>query len=877
MKRLDAHLLIRNRTLFLDDYSHYTPHIPPASAEREVPSEKTKDLNAQNEPLRVLEWGLLQLGYLPSRQLYERLNEIGPMGLKILAPELETVIAESLGAYRKHVPLFRKFPEGTPENTEELFIKRLLVYLLQAPEQPCLLCAKEQTVHPLDPCGHLICRACWAGENYSGCPVCNRRINQKDPFIKQGQSRPALSGPPVRDKIKLLFPGRDRDKTAKEIFLRLMERKSPLSTNDRETLNILIEHFGPGLLEIMPKEISLKENMATVFGTLLLTNPHEAGFQKVAREYIKTATDLLRTLVVMMGGDPALREPLVKVKSQPRAIRRFCLERLGSFPVESLIEDLKRYPGLWKRIGHSLHVFEKHKRYPTVALAFSIIRRSSVMKAENLVRSLSPVLERMDKLRYVGARIEYNSWSANVESALAAGNLKLVLKLLSERPGEFLRRLDLSLRRVNAERPELLEELQSVFENSILRSPAPLLVTLGAHLRSRRARWSRRLFFPRSEVAPTYASDDHRPVLSSELTAPYIEKIHRVLLSRAEALAGFEESVLDISLKNLPTPFNERSSAKALVSIPRGGELAMPPGNKMRLFLHWMEEPAQSVDLDLSVAFFDQNWRFVSLCDYTRLRFKRDVAVHSGDLTSAPPPLGASEFIDLDINRMAKEGVAYFLFVVFSYNGVPFENMRLAFAGMMEHHGQAGEVFEAQKVEQRFDLQGNALVCIPLLGDLENRRMRWVDINMPAEGVFHSVLEHRGLLANLGRDFEEFFRTGSRPSLWELACIHAAARTRRVRVRLDVINGEDEQGMVLLERKREESVYDFFVRLLWFGDDVSADADVVELAPRPALYFLKRDDLPAAPGSVAYVLNHKKFNTEEIRILQASDFLSALK
>ncbi|WP_449481451.1 RING finger family 4 domain-containing protein [Streptomyces avidinii] len=48
---------------------------------------------------------------------------------------------------------------------------------------------------PVAPCAHLVCRACWDGADYSGCPVCHRGIDPADPFLRPAP-RPAGEVPP---------------------------------------------------------------------------------------------------------------------------------------------------------------------------------------------------------------------------------------------------------------------------------------------------------------------------------------------------------------------------------------------------------------------------------------------------------------------------------------------------------------------------------------------------------------------------------------------------------------------------------------------------------------------------------------------------------
>jgi hypothetical protein len=117
-------------------------------------------------------------------------------------------------------------------------------------------------------------------------------------------------------------------------------------------------------------------------------------------------------------------------------------------------------------------------------------------------------------------------------------------------------------------------------------------------------------------------------------------------------------AVIDAELTGLVAPYTERTAARALVTLTRGSTRPLPAGRHLRLFCHWTETAGgPRVDLDLSVAFYNQAWRHVATCDYTSLRV--DGAVHSGDLTSAPPPGGSSEFVDLDVDELAAAGARY--------------------------------------------------------------------------------------------------------------------------------------------------------------------------------------------------------------------------
>jgi hypothetical protein len=201
----------------------------------------------------------------------------------------------------------------------------------------------------------------------------------------------------------------------------------------------------------------------------------------------------------------------------------------------------------------------------------------------------------------------------------------------------------------------------------------------------------------------------------------------------------------------------------------------------LRLFLHWTDPGETRVDLDLSVVLFDKAWRMAGLCDYTRLRDERG-AVHSGDLTSAPAPLGATEYLDLDLARLEAAGIAHVAPVVFSYNDVPFERMDDAFAGFSAPE-PGGAQFDPARVALRFDLTAAARILMPMTVHLASRTMRWADLNLAAAGYGHNVHRYAGAIGRAGEDMELAYGGGRRPTLLDVAAVHAAARAREVWVR----------------------------------------------------------------------------------------------
>ncbi|MGW6714265.1 MXAN_6230/SCO0854 family RING domain-containing protein [Streptomyces globisporus] len=758
---LSSVLLRRLRTVYVGEAGH-RPGDPPTTT-----------------GLVALEAELLDRGFALTPALHAALAWLGPAGLADAGKRLVGHIDAELGADRTHMPLFRSFPASVPDETLQLYVDRVFTLLLQWPHQPCVLCSTVGSVHPVAPCAHLVCRECWDGADHSGCPICHRRTADDKPFL-----RPA---PPHRrvetaaGPVQPLALGTDAAADAVTALGRLLARRTPLPPQDRDDVVTLLAHTPAGL-GWLPVEIPVRETKALVLGTLLRDRRTRDAVRAVLPARLTTATDVLRLLAVWSGGGADLLDT-PRHRSLPRGLRRELLAVLDGLDASSLVEDVLRHPERWKRAAETLHPNEQHARHPRAALAFAVLRATHVSTvseslAATLVRTAAenPLAVRAD-----GALFKANTWTGRVEQAFAARESGTVIALLAQRPGTLLRRLDQVLRLEGD--GTLPDALAGVLEHGLAGAgPGPLLAALG-RLRIRDVPGGRRVFFPRGQVTHSYTLDDTRP----PLPAPTVERVcallEREVLRRLSTASRFDLAVLDEGLAALAVPSAESAAAKALVAVPRGSTQPLPGGEVLRMFLHWMQPPAETVDLDLSVAFFDADWTYLGLCDYTNLVYRNRVAVHSGDLTSAPAPRGASEYADLDLDGLTRAGVRFAMPVVFSYNNVPFELLPDAFAGFMALPSVDGRVahFDPRTVRQRYDLIGHSRVHVPMVVDVERRTFLWTDLHLPPSEGYHSVSRHIDELGRAGRDLYQYFSAG-RTTLWDLAVWHAAARTDEVAV-----------------------------------------------------------------------------------------------
>ncbi|WP_175408713.1 hypothetical protein [Streptomyces sp. TRM64462] len=698
--------------------------------------------------------------------------------------------------------------------------------------------------------------------------------------------------------LQPLERGTDLDADAARALAALLARRTPPTPQDREDLDVLLAHVrlhASPALDWLPDDIPVRETKARVLAALLRDPGTRDAAAPLVTARLTTATDVLRLLAVLSGGEADLLAP-PRFRSVPRALRRRLLGVLDGLDAGALVEDVLRYPAAWKRAAEILHPFECHARYPKAALAFAVLRETdldavSFGPALRATAAEHPTAVRLDP---DGRRVRPRTWRARVEEALRPGPGRdkssgpdanpdpggipgadaspgpggspvpggspgrdgnpvpagtpgrdgnpvpagtpgrdespvpagtpgrdgnpvpagtpgrdgtpgpdgkpglcgtadpgAALALLAERPGELVRALD-RLLRLYGPGPLPRQAVHALLRALPGAAPGPLLAALG-RLRNRHLPGTRRVFFPRGQVTRAYAVDDDRAPLPRAVTEQVCGLLEgealRRLATRAERADRYRLAVLDADLAGIAVPSAEGAAARALSPMPRGSFRPLPEGEVLRLFLHWTQPESTRVDLDLSVLLYDADWTYKGLCDYTRLMYGKRAAVHSGDLTSAPAPDGATEYVDLDLAGLADAGVRFVVPIVFSFNDVPFEQLLDAFAGFMTLHARharegRGAAYDPRTVRQRYDLVGDSRIHVPMLVDLERRTSLWTDVHLPSSGGHHSADRHRDALCVLGADLFAYFTAG-RTTLWDVAVWHAATRAEETVVLRD--------------------------------------------------------------------------------------------
>ena len=468
-------------------------------------------------------------------------------------------------------------------------------------------------------------------------------------------------------------------------------------------------------------------------------------------KYIKTPTDVLRIASSLSGGDVSLAEN-TKFISFKRPIRRFLLACLESFDF-AIVEEMVKYKNRWIKLGERLHPGEFKKHCPKTFNAFGALRNGDTI-------------------------ITFNS---KVEFDIINNNVDNVIGLLSKKPGEFARRLDHLIRKSNLD-----DQIYIVnkFIDVADKVSTPVLLQVKNHFDNRNDIVSRTIF-PKGQLAKFKVIDGKLPNIDQRVCNKLRRDIDSILIKRFSSLKKLGNIYLDPKLKNYLVPFSQRSASKAMKTIVRGSKLDLDFNEDTIRFFIWWKNLNQNqvkpenyngtrVDIDLSAVILDKDFKHKSDLSYYNLR---DFAGHhSGDITNAPE--GACEFIDVSMNKVKEYGGRYIVMCINSYTSTPLCDLPECFAGWMgRQNPNSGEIFEAKTVKNKVDLTSNTTVSIPLLIDVVERKVIWVDLALKARPSFsNNVRNNSNNIALLCKAMVNLKKT----TLHDLFSLHIQGRGKLV-------------------------------------------------------------------------------------------------
>lgn len=489
----------------------------------------------------------------------------------------------------------------------------------------------------------------------------------------------------------------------------------------RADLEVLLDFHGTDCLD--PARIVFRETKA-----LLQKHHWKKDEMESVDRLITTPTDWLRLFAALTDSDVSLsttiRYPKLKTGQKKRVLAS--LEKCSN-----LCEDLFRYRGLWLACGRGLHPGAYARRFPRTAQAFHRLRNE-----------------------------KFYSFEAETEMALTRGQVSSILPHLRQRPTLYLRRLQQLLWSDERARPAILEDLPSLLTQTPLRnllvlqsywlSPADLRTVVNRRGKMRVLPWpGRRLSEP----------------LRQQLAAVTEEAILQQLRLRPSWKG--RRLWMAPELARYTVPLSQRKASPGMLNLGRGSRIPLSPGKVLRLFVYWKER-GLTTDLDLSVIQFDEDFRYRGHVSYTNLQSQG--LVHSGDLQSAP--FGAVEFIDCQLEGLRHR---YLAPLVYRYCGSPFSAIDCHSGWMVRDKTDCDyKSFDLKTVQNKFDLQGNASYCIPILVDVSQREILYSDLYVSGASMHNRVEGSVQDVALLTRQVAGMLQ--ATPNLLQLLGWHLQAR-----------------------------------------------------------------------------------------------------
>lgn len=669
----------------------------------------TDRVQGQNNVSAVasLQAELMNLGFVLDPSACAYLKQVPVELLAKLYAEILPVAKEMVGAKRNYRPMYRNFPEQVMEMSAlELFLNAMAHY------------ESEGTWEP----PHELAERGVAFENTEFRTI---KLTSEEEF--------------------------------KQLFVKLVSINSALSPADRELLQWFIEHYGTDLP--LPESVPFKETLC-LLASYGLDVP------------VKTTTDVLRIATFLSGGDISLPNvPKIKTASKKtglgrpryspfrdqfaakhasvvearakfrfkhfkRAERRYLLNLLEKTNLDT--SDMQQRLERWLRLGEILHVGEYKSQFPRTFKAFQALRNQD----EQRIRS------------YYG----------KLDLAFAANDLNQALDLLSQRPGEFGRRLDWLMRKY--ELSEDQEQVFEAFEKVGPRISSKVLFELHDFLQRRLKPMQRSVALKKGSKARTLLP---LPPLKKEMVVRGQQAVTRSLVSLISKLEPLGKVYIDERLREVALPTAVRGMNTGVVTYVRGTRIPFRPEAKViRPFIHWYDQHGRE-DLDLSAGFLREDYSSVAHISFTSLRNHALNAVHSGDIRHRRGE--CAEYIDIDIERALANDVRYVSVHVYNYNGRPMHTMQECFFGLMEReHAGSNEIFEPKTVSNAISVANESTSVLLCVIDLLERKYIWMDME-----IDRSMALYENTLNQTLEAVKSVVESG-RLTVYDLLLMHTEAR-----------------------------------------------------------------------------------------------------
>ncbi len=487
----------------------------------------------------------------------------------------------------------------------------------------------------------------------------------KEILTEEEKSRPSLF---ENRKLKVLSPSDDN--TIPNINKSLISKKSKWSDNEKEWAKFLYNK-----LPIIIDEYGFKEN-----AVYLISNNWPCSFDT------NTATDVLRVAAGLSDGDISLRTPC-KLRNFKRAERKQLLRMLDR--CKNLVDDFGQRPEQWKRLLSRLHPGDYS--YDNVKMAYNTLYNRN-----------------------------YVTYNSRINPKEVTDD---IIKALSERPGEFMRKLHYAYslfgRKALSAFIAVASDL-SFYQLIKIKKYIDTINIRNTLYVAPRGNWSKSQILPNNKVKFTY--DDFLYIQSG---------IANIIQHKGKDIFpnGVDGS-LDLHKIKLPTNDQE------LAEYGRGTVFDIPDDvTFIRSASFWKADKRLGVTwYDNGWNFMNEDWKEIDSCTWSNQQSKNKSAIYSGDPVNIKQLDGkACQIADLYIDKLIENGVRYAVWSIMCYSRIPYEQSEVLATLQMGVNAEKGKLYEPSRAQMIFPLKGSSLTKYVAYIDLHTRRIVYMDANLPGK------------------------------------------------------------------------------------------------------------------------------------------------
>jgi len=680
-----------------------------------IPSEMIANDNKNlSGTTTVLAANVSKLGFTFSESLLHALNNVNP-NYKV---EVLEVLREVLGTAKNWAPLVKEWNIPTGESAID-HVATFFANFFQTKNGTTLQC------------GHIIPNNTFPLERYNGCPFCGTPF-EFGKIENYGQG----------SKLKVLDLWSEKE--LEDFYESLLQSKTALDATQIDSLKTALKYLP------LPKvDIAMKETLMLVIDVLI-----EEGQAENASQYFKSPTDILRYLWFKNTGLLQIIEPKTiikrisknathfynpldtsaqaKVASQKdlklKYSRKECLMVASwlnnlDMDVETMCEIMHPKRGMWVRFIRALRLAEYSKRKG---------------------------FEKLNFLMDVFYNQVYDVWQSKVNSSRLKFDADKTFALLKQRPGLFARSLFSNMLWFGA------DETIAHFEEIIDKVPARLVFTLNMYAQNYFDKNMQRSVKPLGGTNKRIPANGLLNLYNEAQLEAMKNQIEALCLlamkKRYAAIANPNKTIyIDPQLFNMPVSIGDRSENVQDLPVALMGTRFPIEGNEVRLFMQWGAGlPAQHMDMDLSchIAYEDK----ADICSYHRL--ETIGCKHSGDIRSIPAKIGTAEYININIDDLAKAKAKFVTFTCNAFsNGSITPNLVVGWMNSkhpMKISEKTGVAYDPSCVDHQVRVTQNVAKGLVFgVLDVAKREIIWLEMTFGGQVV--QGLDFKGVQALLAK------------------------------------------------------------------------------------------------------------------------------